>query len=52
MSLHVAHDNLIQASPEMAAIEHLMNTVIAEQHGFYMAQQHSGMYKAFEDVSL
>ncbi|KAH8692302.1 hypothetical protein BGW36DRAFT_387351 [Talaromyces proteolyticus] len=52
MSLHVAHDNLLQASPEMDAIRHLMNTVMAEQHGFNMARQYRGMYKAFENVSL
>ncbi|KAJ5588794.1 hypothetical protein N7537_011472 [Penicillium hordei] len=49
--LHVAHDNLIKQSPEMDAIDHLMGAVVAKQHGFHIALQHEGMYKAFEDAS-
>lgn len=51
MPLHVAHDNLLPESPEKGHIGHLMNTVMAGQHGFRMAQQHQGMYKPFQDAS-
>ncbi|KAE8132568.1 hypothetical protein BDV38DRAFT_287604 [Aspergillus pseudotamarii] len=44
MPLHVAHDHLLPASPETDAIGNLMNTVMAGQHGFYMARRHEGMY--------
>jgi hypothetical protein len=52
MPLHVAHDNFLPGSSEKSHIEHLMNTVMAAQHGFRMARQHEGMYKPFEDVHL
>ena len=51
MPLHVAYDNLIKGSRDMEAIARLMGGVVAGQHGFNIALQHEGMYKAFEDAS-
>jgi hypothetical protein len=49
--LHVAHDHLLPASPEIDAIGNLMNTVMAGQHGFRMAMRHGGMYTSFSGSS-
>ncbi|KAF3390802.1 hypothetical protein DPV78_010954 [Talaromyces pinophilus] len=47
MPLHVAHDYLIPASPETHDLHDLMNTVVAEQHGFHMAKRYDGQYTSF-----
>lgn len=51
MPLHVARDHLLPASPEIGAIENLMSTVMAGQHGFRMARRHEGMYTSFPGSS-
>lgn len=49
MPLHVAHDYLIPASPERHDLYNLMNTVVAEQHGFHMAKRYDGQYTSFRE---
>ncbi|KAI9035077.1 uncharacterized protein KD926_004659 [Aspergillus affinis] len=51
MPLHVAHDHLLPASPEIDAIGNLMKTVMAGQHGFRMAMRQGGMYTSFSGSS-
>jgi hypothetical protein len=49
MALHVAHDHLLLGSLEMHALNNLMNTVMAGEHGFQMARRHDGQYTSFAD---
>lgn len=49
MPLHVAHDYLIPGSPEMHDLHNLMNSVVAEQHGFHMAKRYDGQYTSFRE---
>ncbi|KAL4784861.1 hypothetical protein BJX76DRAFT_356597 [Aspergillus varians] len=47
MPLHVAHDHLLPGSANMHALNDLMNTVMAGEHGFQMAKRHDGQYISF-----
>ncbi|KAL2836884.1 hypothetical protein BJY01DRAFT_251763 [Aspergillus pseudoustus] len=49
MPLHVAHDYLLPGSAEMHALGHLMNAVMAGQHGFQMARRHDMQYTSFPE---
>ncbi|KAE8333993.1 hypothetical protein BDV39DRAFT_198900 [Aspergillus sergii] len=51
MPLHVAHDHLLPASPEIDTIGNIMHTIMAGQHGFRMAMRHGGMYTSFSGSS-
>ncbi|KAL3478463.1 hypothetical protein BJX99DRAFT_256360 [Aspergillus californicus] len=51
MPLHVAYDHLLPGSPQTEALNNLMHTVMAGQHGFQMARRYKGQYTSVNGLS-